>query len=573
MNYGTGRRWLVVAFVATGLAGGCSAPRATAPVSTGSDQPTAVAEPRTLAMVIQVEPSGVASRALVERGVAIHTVKRTFNADLVLFDDRGAPQPYLAEALPKLDTDTWRVFPDGRMETTYRLRPNLAWHDGTPLTTEDFVFSLRVYSTQALGLSSLAPFNAMEEIVPSDTRTMVIRWRRPYPDADQLAQYTFPPLPRHILAQPFQEDLTDAFANHLYWTREFVGLGPFRMVRWEPGAFIEAERFEAHALGRPGIDRLRISFIGDPNAGLANLLSGNAQMAADLGVDFRRAVTFKRDYIPREGGNVVFHPNQWNSVRFQFRPELVNPRAVLDVRVRKALAHAIDKQTLNDALFDGEGVLAETMLSPLNVYAEAVDRAIIRFPYEPERSEQLMREAGFVKGPDGLFASPEGRFRPEVRYFDPPANTLEGAAISSGWRQVGFDVQELTYPFAQAQDNQARAQFQAMFIFQTGVGEPALLGQTSAQIPRAENRWTGGNRGGWSDPEYDRLVDAFVSTLSRDERTRQVAQLTRMYTDLAPGISLWYPTQPIAHTAAVRGPVNTASNALAAWNMHQWEMR
>src|SRR5947207_62730 len=83
---------------------------------------------------------------------------------------------------------------DGRMETTYRLRPNLTWHDGTPLTAEDFVFSLRMYSTPALGLASLAPFNAMEEVAPVDPRTIVIRWRRPYPDADQLAQYTFPPL-------------------------------------------------------------------------------------------------------------------------------------------------------------------------------------------------------------------------------------------------------------------------------------------------------------------------------------------------------------------------------------------
>src|SRR5437763_1426367 len=91
------------------------------------------------------------------------------------------------------DAEGWRGCPDGRMETTYRLRPNLTWHDGTPLTPEDFLFSLRVYSTPALGLAPLPPFNAIEEVVPTDPRTIVIRWRRPYPDADQLAQYTFPP--------------------------------------------------------------------------------------------------------------------------------------------------------------------------------------------------------------------------------------------------------------------------------------------------------------------------------------------------------------------------------------------
>src|SRR4051794_9697184 len=169
--------------------------------SPGDAQQPAAAPVRTLDMAIQVEPSGIASRALVERGVALHTTKRAFNADLVLLDDLENPQPYLADALPQLNSDSWRVFPDGTMETTYRLRPNLTWHDGSPLTTDDWVFSLQVYSTPALGLSSLPPFGSISEVVPVDARTMTIRWKRAYPDAGQLAHYSFPALPRHILGQ------------------------------------------------------------------------------------------------------------------------------------------------------------------------------------------------------------------------------------------------------------------------------------------------------------------------------------------------------------------------------------
>jgi ABC-type transport system substrate-binding protein len=68
-------------------------------------------------------------------------------------------------------------------------------------------------------------------------------------------------------------------------------------------------------------------------------------------------------------------------------------------------------------------------------------------------------------------------------------------------------------------------------------------------------------------------VDAFNSTLDRAERTRQVVQLTKIYCDAVPAISLWYPTQPLAHTSSVRGPVIATSNALIAWNMHQWGFR
>ena len=148
-----------------------------------------------------------------------------------------------------------------------------------------------------------------------------------------------------------------------------------------------------------------------------------------------------------------------------------------------------------------------------------------------------------------------------------------GGAIASGWRNAGFDVQESTFPFARAQDNEARAQFPAMFTFQTGVGDPALIGQTTAGIPRAENRWTGGNRGGYSNPEYDRLVDLFNSTLDRAERTRQVAELTRIYTEDVAAISLWYPTQPLAYSSSVLGPQLASANSLIAWNAHQWQYR
>ncbi len=523
-------------------------------------------------MAIQVEPGGVASRALIERGVALHTTKRAFNADLVLLDDREAPHPYLAEALPQLNTDSWRVFPDGRMETTYRLRPNLTWHDGTPLTTEDYVFALRVYSSPSLGLANLPPFGSMDEVVPTDARTMTIRWKRTYPDAGQLAHYSFPALPRHVLEQPFDDGAADVFANHPFWTREYVGLGPFKMVRWEPGAFIEAAAFEGHALGKPGIDRLRITFISDANATLASMLTGTIQAAADGGLEFRQAVTLKKEWA-NGGGQVLFHPNQWNSVRFQFRPEVQTPKALGDVRVRKALAHSIDKRGLNEALFDGEGVISDIMLAPRNPYAEAVDQAITRYPYDVRASEQLMTDAGFTKGADGFFTNADGRFRPESKYFDVAAFTAEGTAIASGWRNAGFDVQESTYPFAQAQDNQARAGFPSMFTFQTGVGEPALIGQTTGGIPSAQNRWTGGNRGGWSNPEYDRLVDQLNQTIDRSERSRLVVELTRLYSDEVGAISLWYPTQALATFAGIEGPVLASSNSLIAWNMHTWKFK
>src|SRR5436309_1930901 len=87
--------------------------------------------------------SGRSSRA----NVGLYTIKAMFDASLAVLDDKALPRPRLAETLPQLNTDSWRLLPEGRMETTWGLKPNLAWHDGMPLTADDFVFGWNLYRT------------------------------------------------------------------------------------------------------------------------------------------------------------------------------------------------------------------------------------------------------------------------------------------------------------------------------------------------------------------------------------------------------------------------------------------
>ncbi len=530
---------------------------------------------RTLVAGVRVEPSTIADRQLRSGGVALYLSGRLFNAGLALLDDAGLPRAYLAEELPRLNTDTWRVLPDGRMETTYRLRPNLAWHDGSVLSAEDFVFAHRVYSHPELAAGT-PPFNAVEEVIAPDARTVLVRWHRPYPDAGSLTARSreFPPLPRHVLEASFQEDSPDAFSNHLYWSREYVGLGPYRLERWEPGSFIEAAAFGGHILGRAKIERIKIIFISDANTALANLLSGEIHLSADTSLRLEQGAIVKREWGPRNAGTVLQHPNQWRTAMFQQRPEMVAPRALLDARVRKALAHAIDKQAINEALYSGEGILSDFIISPKSEFGPAAEPAVVRYPLDARRTEQLMTEAGFTRGADGTFASlADGRFAAEVKTNAAADNEAEIAILASGWRQAGFEFQEAVLPAVLAQDGQARSTFPGVYTFNTGVGESTLIDQTTARIPRAENRWVGGNRGGWSNAEFDRLVEAFTTTLDRDERARQAARMAAIYTEDLPSISLFFRTQPWAFVSALRGLAIVAPESNMAWNVHEWEFK
>jgi peptide/nickel transport system substrate-binding protein len=92
-------------------------------------------------------------------------------------------------------------------------------------------------------------------------------------------------------------------------------------------------------------------------------------------------------------------------------------------------------------------------------------------------------------------------------------------------------------------------------------------------IPGPENRWNGGNRGGWRNAEYDRLADEFNRTLDRSQRIDQVTQMLQIYADELPAISLFFRSQPLAHIPALRGPEVAAPESSMIWNVHEWEFR
>ena len=515
---------------------------------------------RTLTIIVGAEPRSLALKALGQAGVTLATSRRLFNGALTIIDAKGDPLPYLAESLPQLNTESWRIEPDGRMVTTYRLRPETTWHDGSAHTADDYVFSWQVYSTPDLGQASSTPFNVMEEVSAPDGRTVVVRWRRSYPDAGRMAG-DLPPLPRHVLGPALAEAASgpagiDAFINHPYWTREFVGLGPFRLDRWEPAAFLEGSSFDKHVLGRPKIPRVNVTFITDQNTALARMLAGEAQYAADSALGNTQAQLLKGEWAPRNGGATTTKHDFWRGSFVQLRPEMASPRALLDVRIRQALAHVVDRDALNGVLFDGDGTMSENPAIPPTVsYVAELNRGIVRYPLDLRRSEQLMIDAGLVRGADGVFTSPtEGRLTWEVKTNASAENVKETSILAANWRQAGFDFTEAVLPSAQAQDGQARASFPTLYDFGTPVGETALSGYNTNGIPGPENRWSGNNRGGWSNVEFDTLASTLPGVLEPAERVRLVTQMTGIFTREVVSIPLFFYGLPVAYSSAVRGP-------------------
>jgi peptide/nickel transport system substrate-binding protein len=559
---------------------------ACAPPSRGTDQTGSVpAQDRTVAsnrplnMAVRYEVNDLAPKRT--GGAASTYTKRSFNASLAIIDDQAVAQPYLAETLPRLNTESWKVEPDGRMETTYRLRPNLTWHDGTPFSAEDFVFAYQVYTARGLGGTfTSSPQDQMDEVSAPDARTLVIRWKQLYPQAGALVWLLFEPLPKHILEAPFrtyQADpaTPDAFLALPFWTTEYVGLGPYRVDKWLPGSAVEGSAFAGHALGRPKVERIVIHFIPDENTVMTNLLAGAIDLAGDTSIRFEQAAVLKKQWDPNQGGTILMQPGTRHWIFMQFRPEFLKTTSLLDVRVRRAIAHAIDREPINEALFEGQGFMSDFFIPPMAPYAADVDRAVAHYPFDPRRAAQLLTEAGFTRDTSGAFLDPNGvRFRPNMRVDGSPTFVREIEIMQSTWSGIGMDLESAPLPGNVGNLNENRTTFPDMYASSTGISENQLDIFSSAQLATAAKRWAGNNRGGWDSPEYERWWNAFNTTLDRTERNQQIVEMMKVVSDQLPGIMLYFNISPEAHVAALKkGPTLQTPETLANWNMHEWEWR
>jgi peptide/nickel transport system substrate-binding protein len=567
-------QFCAVGLVLVSLGLGCA--RAPGPESGASGTGPNVAAPppnRTLVLATRYEPPSLAAKPLrpvTSPGASVPL----FNATLDYLDERGDARPYLAESLPELGTGTWQVAPDGTMTTSYHIRAGAAWHDGQPLTAQDFVFAWQVYANPEYGLAGSLPVSVMEQVEAEDDRAFTIRWRRIYPDAAALKQ-GFQPLPRHILQPHVDRGEPDAFANLPFWTTDWIGAGPYRLERWELGSYLEATAFDQHVLGRPKIGRIRLRFILDPNTVVANLLGGEVDASVDFAIRDEHLAGLRQDWVARTGGVIVASPVLFWATRIQLRPEYASAPALLDVRVRRAMAHAIDKATINDGLLNGQATIIDSQLPPGAAYYAAVERVIQKYPFDVRVTQQLLEEAGLVRGGDGIYLAPGGQpFRPELRALANPTQEAENAIIVDTLRRAGVDATSYVLPAASLQDLAQRATFPGMETGSGGGNIAGLDAYKSTAIAAPTNRWLGGNRNGWVNPEFDRFADLVNSTLDAGSRVQYLAEAQRIFTTDVPTIPHFYTPQYTIHVAALKGPMaRQVPDPSESFNVWEWEWR
>src|SRR5207253_578378 len=147
--------------------------------------------------------------------------------------------------------------------------------------------------------------------------------------------------------------------NHPYWTDEYVGTGPFRVREFARSSHIVLEAYDRYVLGRPKIDQIDVQLIPDPNTVMANILAGTVELTVGRNVSLEEAMQVRDQW---RDGNVVISPSSWIVVFPQFINP--NPPVIADVRFRRALTYALDRQQMTETLQAGLTPVAHSFLAP-----------------------------------------------------------------------------------------------------------------------------------------------------------------------------------------------------------------
>jgi peptide/nickel transport system substrate-binding protein len=210
----------------------------------------------------------------------------------------------------------------------------------------------------------------------------------------------------------------------------------------------------------------------------------------------------------------------------------------------------------------------------LSDLGRAADRAVERHPYDLRRGEQLMAEAGYARGPDGVYVKPgAGRLELSVVTQDAADNNAEIAVLADGWQRAGFAAEQKLLTGAVSRQPEVLATFPDVLLNSAAATVSLLDDFRGTNIPTPQNRWGGSNRGGWNNAEYTALAEGLATMLDPQQRMSQMEQIGRVFSGQLPALTLFYRSVVFAHTTALTGVTNAPPDSTVPWNIHEWELQ
>ena len=460
--------------------------------------------------------------------------------------------PLLATEVPTIENGGVRLTAEGGMDVTWKIRPNVRWHDGVPFTSADIKFTVEALNDPSYNPESTDGFDRIESVDTPDSLTAVVRYSEVYaPYAIQFFRGAFP---KHILEG---RDIDRAFD----YNRNPLGTGPYRVAEWRTGEYILLERVPNYWRGPeyPKIKRLMFKFVANTNTRINQLRNGEVHVVALVPWDKAREV--------RAVDGIALNRMIGNSYEHITLNQRQYP-AFRDVRVRQALIHAIDREQIVGTILDG---LAPVVHGPIQPPSWAFTDDVRRYDYDPRQAASLLETAGWSDGDgDGI----------RDRNGEPLAFTLI--------TQAGFAIREHVAQTVQRQLRDVGVDMKIRLVDGTAISTFWFEGRFEAMLhwwhmppdPEitlffAKDRMPPAGRN-INYIEDDSLTDLLYEsdrTVNIDERRELLFAAQRLIAELVPEIPLYNVTRLDAVPSNLVNFRGNPTNTGIFWNVHEWEIR
>ena len=486
-------------------------------------------------------------------------------------DNKWKLFPQGVRTLPNLKDGTWKV--SGQtMTLVWTLRPR-DWHDGTPVTCGDFSFAHRVASDPDVRVRDRNLTNRIGRVdCPKGEggTQVIVYWKERYAHAHTMVT-GHGALPRHILDPIYRQN--PASLDQARFGKDpssTVGDGAYKFVEWRRGRSLTVEATPRHQIfGTPRIRRIIWRFIADRRALAAAMRSGSIDAISTIGIDFEQAEQLARNGAGRT--RVFFEPGAtWEHIDFN----LDNP-LLRDVRVRRAIAHAINREEIS-RLFSGRQPISHSYLPPRH---PAYTDAVTKYPYAPDRSRALLKEAGWSPGPDGILRTAAGK-RFSIEIGTTAGNRTRERIeqiIQRNLRDVGIELTVRNFPpKVYLGEIMSRRRFTALAMYAWILSPTADCDQlyTSDGIPSEANGWTGQNYPGYRNAEMDRACKAAASEVDEVRRTALLAKSAGLFSGDLPALPLYtWASVAAAKPALANFTALRLNGTYETWNAHRWFWR
>ncbi len=469
---------------------------------------------------------------------------------LVTSDERMNIVPLLATEVPTRENGDVVLRPDGGMDVTWKLRPGVKWHDGHSHTSADVKFTVDAMLKGDWKPESTDGFDRITSVDTPDSLTAVVHYREIW--APYQTQFMRGTLPRHLLSGRDIDKASD-------YNRSPMGTGPYRVAEWKTGEYVLLEKVPNYWRGAeyPRIRRIVFRFLTNTTTRINQLKAGEVHLVALVPWDKVRELRS----VPAVRLNQVVG-NGYEHVTLNERH--FPPFA--DVRVRQALAHAIDRDLLVRTILDG---LVTTVNGPIQPLSWAYEPGVATYPYDPVKSRALLDAAGWKLGADSV-RSRDGRRLAFTLITQTGFAIRENVsqAIQKQLKDVGVAVQVKLLDGTAISPVWFSGDFDAMLHWWQSGADPEITTFFAAdRTPPA-----GRNINYLDDALLTRLLYASDRTVDQMMRRDLLRQAQRRVAELVPELTLYNTSKIDAVPVSLRNFKGNPSNAGPFWNVHEWDV-